>query len=797
MAIQRMTDMISDFLRDACHSDPLSPLLPPPQEFAIVLKIVPLLTKALNHYEHGEYDPADTAVRDALALYDGATDGRESAYRTVLQYNLMMIYRESGDEGRKAEPLLKQILATRERTLGAASPLLGRVLRSLAWFALIRHDYNLADFYYRRALTNYEQEPQCWAPAIAMTLIYHALVSRFKGEYQEAISALERALALSERIAATRGFGRDKMVVATILTHLAEMSLLTEATDQAVTYQLRADALRDADLVASTGLIPEDYLTSAIYKAQLTQQTEFTVSLHTQYARTDPRAFELALTAIIRRKGAELDFAVGNLHALREQSALEIKHTLQELSEKRATLASLRIAAHNQINLGKGWEKNIQQMVEHERALAHQLSNYARALHLDQPRLATLPEVQTHLPENATLVEFFRYRPFRLHPRSWEPARYVAYVLGRWRVLGWVDLGSAEGIEQRIEALLETLRDKTSSKAMAQLRAQELDRMLIGPIEPFLSDGIVLLAPDSALNLVPFAALMDKTATYRIKRFTFVYLTSGRDLLRLNNRNMSTGHNVVIGYPDYNLNGQNVTRDNWPVLPWTLSETATVGKLLHVEPLMRGKATEEYFKSLQRPRLLHVATHGFFWPSKKKLEAQDPDYDARPTLDFWGPPWDLAPQLRHSLVLDSPLLNTGIILAGANKPISGKEDGYVTALELAGMDFRGTQLVVLSACETGLGEIRIGDGVYGLRRSLMLSGAQSGIVSLWQVSDRATSDLMNDYYQYLIRGTARAESLRKVQLRFLTDPKDPQRQHPYYWAGFVHLGHWGPLKLGP
>ena len=102
----------------------------------------------------------------------------------------------------------------------------------------------------------------------------------------------------------------------------------------------------------------------------------------------------------------------------------------------------------------------------------------------------------------------------------------------------------------------------------------------------------------------------------------------------------------------------------------------------------------------------------------------------------------------------------------------------------------GTRLAVLSACETGVGEPRRGDGVYGLRRALVMAGAESQLMTLWQVSDRATRDLMTSYYEKLGRGRGRAEALRDVQLEML---RQPARRHPYYWGSFILSGAAGPL----
>jgi CHAT domain-containing protein len=133
---------------------------------------------------------------------------------------------------------------------------------------------------------------------------------------------------------------------------------------------------------------------------------------------------------------------------------------------------------------------------------------------------------------------------------------------------------------------------------------------------------------------------------------------------------------------------------------------------------------------------------------------------------------------------------SGLAMAGANQGAHG----IVTAREIAGFDWWGTQLVVLSACQTGVGAVPSGDGVYGMRRALVLAGAASQVVSLWRVADRAVPALMGDYYAQLARGAGRAEALRQAKLAMLHRRDAPQLRHPYYWAAFIPAGDWRPLR---
>ncbi len=247
------------------------------------------------------------------------------------------------------------------------------------------------------------------------------------------------------------------------------------------------------------------------------------------------------------------------------------------------------------------------------------------------------------------------------------------------------------------------------------------------------------------------------------------------------------------------------------------------------------QATEAALKQVSGPRILHVATHGFFLPDI--LRANAGSTGARSVELVSSEQMQTAHQ-------ENPLLRSGLALAGVNQRQSGAgEDGVLTALEATGLDLWGTKLVVLSACETGLGEVKNGEGVYGLRRALVLAGSESQVMSLWQVSDAATRDLMAAYYERLQVGEGRTEALRQVQLLMITSgtpetdgrrqtaggrlqeqtagagtttaPRtapdtasgqqrglgierrqktlNEDRSHPFYWASFIQSGDWRSL----
>jgi MYXO-CTERM domain-containing protein len=348
-------------------------------------------------------------------------------------------------------------------------------------------------------------------------------------------------------------------------------------------------------------------------------------------------------------------------------------------------------------------------------------------------------------------------------------------------------------VESAVLRLHKSLATSTSADARSLGRA--VDDLVMRPVRDLL-DGAsrVLVAPDGALNLVPFAALVDEEGRYLVDRFDFTYLTSGRDLLRQELQTASRSRPMVFANPafgrpspepppaDPRSRRSGSLRDAiFPALPGTASEARALAQILpDPEVLVDTAATETALKKASGPRLLHVATHGFFLPDQGREQA--PSGDGRGVVAEGA---DVG-------AVENPLLRSGLAFAGANGLKSGEDDGILTAFEASGLDLDGTDLVVLSACETGLGDVLNGDGVYGIRRALFLAGAKTEVTSLWKVDDKATRDLMVQYYDKLFHGGGRSASLRDVQRAMLAKKGT---EHPYFWASFVVSGDPSPLAL--
>lgn len=371
----------------------------------------------------------------------------------------------------------------------------------------------------------------------------------------------------------------------------------------------------------------------------------------------------------------------------------------------------------------------------------------------------TPKEVQAVLPQDTALVEWIRYTGFLpgkegqlFHPDARE-IRYGALILSRDQPVRWVPLAASGADIERLVAESQKLMrghrvvragedgQLLDDEATSRVVLRDLYDRLWAPIEPDLAGRRVVLSPDGALNTVSFATLLTPQQRFLGEETTLLYVSSGRDLLAPPSPS-TRGEALLIGNPDYGATSGDASgaRGAAPTafspLPYTAVECEAVASVLarrgqRVRTLLGEQADKKALLGLERaPEVLHLATHGYLHPGS----SADPP-------DLWDQ--DRARRVRGD-TLES-LDHSGLALAGAG---SGS-GGLLTAREACLLPLQGTRLVVLSACDSGLGTVGTNNGVVGLRRGFAQAGARNLVMTLWPVADQETSEFMTEFYQRL------------------------------------------------
>jgi len=763
------------------------------------------LTTLANVYWYlGDYAKAEPLHQRALAIYEKSL-GPEHPNVAGSLHNLAVIYWNLGDYT-KAESLDQRALAIREKSLGPEHPDVAGSLNNLAMIYSDLGDHAKAEPLHRRALAIREKLLGPEHLDVARSLHSLAVIYSDLGDYAKAESLHRRALAIYEK-----SLGPDHPEIAGSLNDLAILHMAKNDMAQATAFQSRANAIIERNLKLNLAIGSERQ--KLAHLATLSKQSDWTLSLHLRYAPRDPAPRSLAATLILQRKGRALDAASESLNALRSRFNLEDRAALNKLTEARSRIARLILDGPQRMTTEQYQAriKELEDQADKDEADISRRSDEFRVQYLP----VTLEAVRAAIPPDSALIEFASYRPFNAKATNGDEAygqpHYVAYVLRHEGEIEWKELGEAKSIDTAIAALRKALRDPKSVDVKRLARA--VDAKVFQPLRPLLGDVTrLLISPDGSLNIVPFPALADERGRYAVERYSISYLTSGRDLLRLQVARESKGGPLVVAAPDFGRRSQiaasplekqekdasegevkaesarsAINEFYFPPLPYAEREGEALRALLPDATLLtKDQATKAALGQVRSPKLLHIATHSFFLGDQQLTLAGE--RGAQALTD--DPERALQGLEVRGVRIESPLLRSGLALAGANEH-KEEDNGILTALEVTGLNLWGTKLVTLSACDTGVGEVKNGDGVHGLRRALVLAGAETQVMSLWAVSDKATRELMVSYYRMLQEGQGRGEALRQVQLQML---KNINRRHPYYWASFIQSGEWANLE---
>jgi CHAT domain-containing protein len=732
-----------------------------------------LRTLSALRNDAGDFEQTEEILRREMAILEKIEYTDSILYAGALN-NLGDIYGRRRDYV-NAEAVLRRSLALGEKLRGPDSYFITNPLMNLGIMARAQKDNAKAEAYYRRALSIRERVVGPDHPDLVLPLNNLAIIYHVTGDDARSLETHLHALRIAEK-----GFGPYHRNTLLSVGNLARTYAAADDLANALTFQRRADAIIETQLGLNLAVGSERQ--KLAFVSSMSERTDRTISLHLRELPANPDAGALAALVVLQRKGRVLDAMTDTFAAVRGR--VGDPRDLAVLDQLNATTTRLAGLALNGPAVARPDERrsSIRELEARKERLEAELGEHSAELRARmQP--VTLEAVQAAMPDDGVLLEFAVFRPFDVKAAgnvdAYGPPHYAAYVVRKHGAPRGHDLGAANAIDKMVDALRQALRDP--ARTDVKERARAMDEIVMRPLRASFGDATrLLVSPDGELNLVPFEALIDEDGRYLIERYAMSYLTSGRDLLRMQVPRLSRSNPVIIADP---LFGEPTTARGSTIyfapLGGTGEEARAIKALFPEATLLTGRsATKATLQRIEAPRMLHIASHGFF--------LQDAAQDAQaPTAPSVGG----TRAMSASINAENPLLRSGLALAGANLR-HDPHDGILTALEASGLNLWGTKLVTLSACDTGVGEVRNGEGVYGLRRAFVLAGAETLVMTLWPVSDYITREPMAAYYGGLRAGLGRGDALRQAKLAML---RQKNRRHPFYWATFIQSGEWASL----
>jgi CHAT domain-containing protein/tetratricopeptide (TPR) repeat protein len=765
----------------------------------------------------------------------------ENCSETANCLNSLAALYASMEDYAKAEPLARQSLEIRKRIQGDAHADTLLSLNNLAEIDWLMGDVTKATDLYRQALEIEIKVSGQNNRDYAQVLDTLASLIASEGDYSTAETAYRQAIEIRKNV-----LGEKHPDTAQSLSNLA--ALYHSWREDAKAEPLSRQALEiDERHLADTCRIQSErqkLLLAGLLRVHL--DWYLTIGASAGVSASDLYRHVLAW------KGAVFLRQVAS-RALRRRP--DLKPRFDELLSVDVRLSTLALRGPGQIRRD-AWEEQVAGLSRRKESLERDLSLLSAEFSRQQALLNCKPEeLQRVLPRESALIDVLEYRHFR--PSAEKKGRFetqrrlVAFVVRCDRPIVRIELGPVGPLAQAAERWRRAILHEGGSEdggsheiGRAEFDAglpkdrtdkwpQEfLKRAIWSPLQESLAGvRIALISPDGVLNQIPFAALPgEKAGSYLIEDIKIAVIPVPRMLLwkdeaeRRRDEPEKPGAQslLIVGDVDYGgspgqvdgaliadvraaVRGSRSGALHFPELESTRSELATIRDSFEKDfpdgkatPLRGHRATEsEFRREAPKHRWLHLATHGFFAPAEIASALAPAKED---------PLRRIGELTRTGISGSHPGLLSGLALCGANTPAKeGEDDGILTAVEVGRLDLERADLVVLSACETGLGSVAGGEGVLGLQRAFQLAGAKTTVASLWKIPDRATMQLMQRFYENLWdKKLSKLDALREAQLWMLKEGrtrgldlednavKKPtsSRLPPRYWAAFVLSGDW-------
>jgi len=770
-----------------------------------------LYNLATLYGDQGRYAEAEPLLQRALGILEKGLGPEHPDVARSLD-NLAVLY-EMQERYAEAEPLIQRALRIREKALGREHPDVATSLNNLARLRLYHRRYAEAEPLLERALRIREKALGPEHPDVAASLNNLAELYRAQGKYAEAEPLYQRALRIYEK-----ALGPEHADVATFLSNLAALQVAQGNAEAA-----QPLFARSLDLLFYRFQYSFTYM-SEKERLQFLETVSYEFpgyfSFCVTYAGQTPALAGSMYDVLLWEKG----FVGQSIAALRAKIAAsgdpEALKLLDQLTALKQQLSSLL----NKPGADRAaWQKQISDLQAQADQVEQELVRRSAALQEDKKlERVTWRDVQKELKPGEAAVEMVKFHFY--DGKKWTDSyKYVALIVTRETTTAptLVLLGEAKDLEaeplkdyqQLVQQQAPPEGDAApSSSAATSASGARFYAAFWQPLEkPLAGAERVYLSPDGVLNQVSWAVLSSPDGKALSDQYDLRLVSSTKDLLR-QPRAPGSQSAVLVGNPKFEMEdseqraavrgvapaqpvllasaagGGTGLRSRDPLrgaltpLPGTKVEVESVAKLLHAsgwhtDTYTESRALEEAVKQVRQPRVLHLATHGFFLPDQQvKRRAEMLGVEETPTMD-------------------DPMLRSGLFLAGAERtvvesnPPADLEDGVLTAYEATQLNLQGTELVVLSACETGLGKVETGEGVFGLRRALQIAGAESVMMTMWSVPDRETQELMSLFYQKWLSGKDKHQALREAQQEMRQKVKARYGHDlPFYWGAFVLVG---------
>ncbi len=773
-----------------------------------------LASLARLHDREGNFSESKAFLDRALKiarLLEQRTGGRHPTAAVALT-NLAEFYSRHRQFG-QAVSLYEEALAIRRHVF---KPLHLDIAASLTGLAGAYEDtgaYDKAKPLHEEALDIRRKVLGADHPDAATTMLRLASLHRRQGSYSVAAPLVMEALA-----ACRRSIPENHPLVAASLVEAARLAIVQDDAGKGLEYLRQAVRIENTVLHGQLGVAREERKVELIEKMNETR--DLVIALVDKHFRHDEQAVRFAFELVLARKGVAFDDQARFFEALTSGLPPHMKSEYERLKQKNTVLQMHPPPELAPETLKNELDQNEAALEAHEAKMAAQSQSFGKSR---LQRQASAEQLAKILPPDSVLVEFLKVPSLDLTDfRTRGEDRYLAWVLRPDRSIALVEVGRATAIDSAIDKFQSSVqRSRTYARidrgARAPQRrdtgsslenAEQLYKAIWTPIQSAIKKAsVTIISPDGQLNLVPFAALRNAgEKKFLVEDAEIVYVTSGRDLIGEHEAQTLQGELIMVANPNFGgvakgnpsveiSNRADATRSGdvpgtFEPLPGTQKEAERIPSLLDGKSkgkkvLTQEDAQEAAVLAVRRPLVLHMATHGFFLSDTTPRPAEK-DQPAG-----WHPGSGAVRRTENSL------LRSGLALTGANQAgkASSAIDGLLTAYEVSGMDLHGTELVVLSACQTGVGEVRNGEGVFGLRRAFALAGAKNLVMSLWNVDDELTVKQMEGFYRSYVQGRHPAAALRAAQLAMIEDMKKAQGiVEPFYWAPFFVQGQTSIVK---